>query len=130
MAFFIGNHKSFRRLRGADVSFLRWLFWGDLQLESVNPFQFHWTDHNGEKHVCEIQQGFKFNGGDVPRLFWWYVTPWNKKILAGYAVHDKMRADNNTPQWMADQAFYQALIELGMKKKKAAVMFAAVSNWN
>jgi hypothetical protein len=84
-----------------------------------------------EGMFCTIEKGFKWNGSDIPRLFWRIVgSQYDPQFLPASLIHDWMLKNNYLEKhngvWITTQAFRLTLLDYGVGKHKANIMAFAV----
>lgn len=57
-----------------------------------------------------VPKGYKTNGADIPRIFWWFVPPFKPKYLPAVIVHDYLCDQGNYEY--ADSVFQEMLLEI------------------
>lgn len=77
---------------------------------------------------------FYSDGASVPRIFWWICTPFDARYLKIFEKHDWLYTIGYDRS-AADQILKSELIEAGMSKIKAWIIFLAVRlfgkrHWN
>jgi len=78
------------------------------------------------KYSYVVPVGFETDFASVPRALWWFISPTDYPALRASLLHDYLyRVGSCTREW-ADRLFYQKLIEDGMPKWKAWLMYMAV----
>jgi len=130
MGFFVGQLKK-KRYKDKGISVLKALVWGRKRWILLQDFTYVAFDKDGNKIYITAPKGMITDGGTIPRFMWWYVSPSNKKFFPAYVIHDIMRKNPiKFEKSFSDVTFYEMLIELQAKEKKALNMFYAVRNWN
>lgn len=69
--------------------------------------------------------GYEFDGASIPRVFWFIGHPMSPKFQRAALIHDILygfRTDRETN----DELFYQLLLEDGVNKFRAKLMWTAV----
>jgi len=41
-----------------------------------------------DKNIVKVPKGYKTNGADIPRIFWWFIPPFKPKYLPAVIFHD------------------------------------------
>jgi len=75
-----------------------------------------------------VEAGYRTNGADIPRVFWWAIPPNSSDCMPAVIVHDKM-CDTAKAKWQyekADRYFEEILISLNVSKFKRKAMVLAV----
>lgn len=73
-----------------------------------------------------IPAGWEFDGASIPRLFWKVIgEPTDKKFRVAAMVHDWLYGVRYN-RLVADQIFYKLLVQAGVSKSKASLMYTAV----
>ena len=99
---------------------------GRYEMETAAPFT--WI---GPDITIEIPKRYMFDGASIPRPFWRVVgSPWGPYRDAA-AVHDYLYSDGHleypeVTRKQADQYFHQIMIQVGISKVLAAIMYRAV----
>ena len=76
------------------------------------------------KHkTLTIQQGFNFNGCSIPKPFHSFMTPFQPILIMPALVHDYCYSTHLIPRKQADKAFKRHLIQNGVAKWKAGLMY-------
>lgn len=80
-----------------------------------------------EGMFCTIEKGFKWNGSDIPRLFWRIVgSQYDPQFLPASLIHDWMLKNGYLEKrngvWITTQAFRLTLLDYGVGKHKANIM--------
>ena len=73
-----------------------------------------------------ILPGLETDGASVPRAFWWYAAPFAGKHAPAALIHDGLYATHKISRETADNIFYEAMLDLGVRKSKAWAMFQSV----
>jgi hypothetical protein len=60
--------------------------------------------------VHSVPTGYKTNGADIPRAFWWFVPPFKPKYLPAVIMHDYL-CDLKEYE-LADNVFEEMLLEI------------------
>jgi len=69
-----------------------------------------------------IPKGYKSNGANIPRLFWWFIPPFKPKYLPAVIVHDWL-CDKEQYR-LADVWFEKLLLEIEDSFKTRAMIRA------
>lgn len=96
----------------------------------LKPFVYHHapTDYLALDFTVEIPAGFYTDFASVPRLPILYASLGNTGHEAAL-VHDylyRMDAEPNASKDTADRTFYDALVEMGLSERHAAMMYDGV----
>lgn len=77
-----------------------------------------------------IPQGFMFNGADIPRLAWTILGlhPMHHGVVNAACLHDYLIVKNHAGH-DRDKLFYKQLVEDGIPKWKAKLMYFTVRKW-
>ena len=71
-----------------------------------------------------IRTGFITNGADIPRLLWSIFPPNSPEYLSAVVLHDYMCMRRNIFTYKeADDAFYRAMVDIGVSKWKAKLFY-------
>jgi len=70
-----------------------------------------------------IPAGYKSNGANIPRLFWWFIPPFKPKYLPAVIAHDWLCDKERYKE--ADEMFEKLLLEIE-DSFKTRVMIRAV----
>ncbi len=73
-----------------------------------------------------IEAGFRTDIGSIPRIFWWYAAPIAGKHAAAAVIHDGLYASHLLKRDVSDLIFYEAMLDLGVRKAKAYAMYKSV----
>lgn len=87
---------------------------------------FDYTINN--KFTIHVPKGFRTNLASSPRPLWFAISPFGKHNAAA-VVHDYLYSkENNTGinRTLADKIFYKIMLECGVNKIKAKLMYLAV----
>lgn len=82
-----------------------------------------------------VPDGFETDFASVPRIFWTLLPPTTGYHAIAAILHDWLYYANITTRKEADRLFYKAMLELGVPKCKAYVIYKAVDlfgfkGWN
>lgn len=58
----------------------------------------------------KVPRGYKTNGANIPRLFWWLIPPFKPKYLPAIIIHDYLCDREKYP--LADSLFEYALLQI------------------
>lgn len=83
-------------------------------LESIDVDEWH------------IPEGTLSDGASVPSAFWSYCSPLDGRYLDVFAWHDWAYAEHILPRKIIDVLMRDMLIERGMSKTKANIIYYAV----
>ena len=95
------------------------------KFELVEPFSYECAALGVR---INVPVGFTTNGANIPRLFWSLYPPNSPEYLSAVVIHDYL-CDNarcKLDYKIADEVFYHALLELGVRKSKARLFYCAV----
>jgi hypothetical protein len=81
------------------------------------------TNHGN--YVFHEPMGILVDGASVPRLAWSFCPPDGRHRRSAF-IHDVHYARKTVPKKVADQMFYDMLVEDGVSKWRAGIMFRAV----
>lgn len=90
---------------------------------------FSYTLNN--KFTITVPKGFKTNLASSPRPLWFAISPSGKHNAAA-VVHDWLYSEYNDTginRTLADKIFYRIMLECGVNKIKAKLMYYAVRNF-
>jgi len=74
-----------------------------------------------------IPAGYDCDGASIPKMFHWLVgNPFDSKFIEAAFIHDWIYWTHCKSRDIADWLFYHTLIENGVPKVKALVMYNAV----
>lgn len=74
-----------------------------------------------------IYEGFITNGADIPRILWSIFPPNSPEYLSAVVLHDYMCSKIGVFTFKeADDAFYRAMIDIGVPKWKAKLFYFCV----
>lgn len=73
-----------------------------------------------------IPKGFVGNGGNIPRIFWWYTYPAGSLFEAS-VIHDYYYNSALHSKTYADNIFKLTAIHYGVSKLNAQIAYIAVS---
>ena len=119
----------YKKHRDANVNFWHWLIWGRSQWCTTADWYICFLSKFYEiKLEFVVTSNFITDGGTIPRIFWWYVTPWNRKWFDAYVLHDYLLKKGCNRQF-ADVVFYDMLLQLGCPDDKALTLFYAVRRY-
>ena len=88
-------------------------------------------EYNGTLFRIMVDAGAMTDGLSVPKIFQWYLPAWDKNnVLYNIAgiCHDGAYGSEVLSKSIADELFYEALIEAGISKSKAKVARWAVEH--
>jgi len=72
----------------------------------------------------QIPKGYKTNGANIPRIFWWFIPPFKPKYLPAVIVHDYLcDKDKYT---LADDLFEKILVDYIENSFRTRIMVKAV----
>lgn len=57
-----------------------------------------------------IPAGYRSNGANIPRLFWWFIPPFEPKYLSAVIAHDWLCDKERYKE--ADEIFEELLLEI------------------
>lgn len=77
------------------------------------------------KWCIYVSKGFRFDGASIPRMFWEEIGCPIDFVYAG-CIHDALYRTHLLSRKEADYILYLALIESGVSKVQARVMYLAV----
>lgn len=78
-------------------------------------------------YYIKIKKGFEYDGASIPKIFWWLIgSPFSGKYRLAATVHDALYATQLLSKDKADDIFYNIMIEDGVSKWKALLMYSAV----
>lgn len=78
-------------------------------------------------NVVIVPKGFIFNGASIPVIAQLITyTPFHPKIMAAALIHDYLYQSHEVSRVWADSIFYCLLIDNGVPKSKAEIMFQGV----
>lgn len=66
------------------------------------------------------------NGASVPRLLWWFASPWTGKYTPGTVFHDLLYSTCLLPKLESDFVFLDLMRQWEVYKPKRYVMYSAV----
>lgn len=92
-------------------------------LELYQLFE-NYVTTNGN-YILSEPAGLLVDGASVPRIAWSYVPPDGRHRRASFA-HDVHYCRKTLPKKLADQMFYDMLIEDGVPRWRAGIMYRAV----
>ena len=72
-----------------------------------------------------VPAGYRTNGADIPRVFWWLFPPNDSDILPAVIVHDFLCDAKKYHK--ADNYFLAIMVELKVNKIKRTLMYKSVS---
>lgn len=87
---------------------------------------FYSSNHNVEVNILP---GFVTDGASVPRVFWWYASPFSGLHAPAALIHDGLYAVQLTTRKGADKLFLEAMISLGVRTTKAHAMYSSVEHF-
>ena len=94
-----------------------------VKLEPIGKDRFRVYEDYHYQGVC-VLKGFATNGADIPRLLWSFFPPNSPEYLSAVVIHDYMCANVGKYSYeMADDMFYEAMIEIGVAKWKAKLFY-------
>ena len=74
-----------------------------------------------------VKEGFEYDGASIPPIFWSLIgSPFSGKYRMAALIHDALYASNYTTKKIADDIFYNMMINEGVAKWKAALMYTSV----
>ena len=85
----------------------------------LNNYQFKYQDKQ-----YTIPAGFEFDGGSIPRVFWFISHPLYYKYLEAFLIHDWFYSTGHISRYKADKFF--ALMIMKHNIFKAVIFFLAV----
>ena len=74
-----------------------------------------------------VPKGFVSDGATVPRIAWALLPPVHEYFPSA-VLHDWM-IEQGFPRKLSDQVFRDSMIELGVNKYRARIMYAAVRSY-
>lgn len=84
-----------------------------------------YTDAEGKEWT--VPAGYIVNGASIPRAVWASVGgPWSGKYRNASVVHDYLTAERFSSSKIVHRLFYDGMIESGVSKARAKLMYAAV----
>ena len=87
-----------------------------------------WLDTDVHHREFIIPQGFEWDGASVPRFAWCVVPKWGESTLS-FLTHDFLYSSRGPPditRKRADTILYEDLINDGMNKLRAKMIYATV----
>ena len=82
--------------------------------------------YRSSKGEFSVLPGFITDGASVPRVFWSYASPFSGRHVAAVILHDALYAVHYRNRKVCDKILYEALIDLGIRKSKAWLMYRSV----
>lgn len=90
-------------------------------------------NHQNINYSFTIQKGFDWNGADIKKFLWRLIgSRYNPEFLVPSLIHDYMCINKNVinrDRLLSSKVFRALLIEAGVGKFKANIMFYAVDIW-
>lgn len=91
-------------------------------------------DHTKQKeYKFTIPKGYCWNGSDIPRMFWRIIGPKSEpQYLISSCIHDYICEHHNiidNDRRLSSMIFRACLLEAGVSKLKAEIMYMAVDNF-
>ena len=87
----------------------------------------------GKQYCILIEKGYKWNGANIPRPFWWLIGSMGEcSFLNASMLHDKLTEEHyliDYDRQLSSMIFREMLIASGVGKIKAQVMYKAVDEW-
>ena len=84
----------------------------------------------GKQFCIVIQRGYRWNGANIPRVFWWLIGSMGESdFLDASMVHDKLTEEKHLVDYdrqLSSMIFRELLIASGVPKAKADTMYKAV----
>ena len=80
----------------------------------------------GRTHEIRVFCGFWTDGASVPRFMWWWTDPYSGPWVAPAIIHDGLYAAQVTSRKKADSVLYEAMLDCGVRRTQAALIWAAV----
>ena len=88
------------------------------------------VDYLGTVYVIEIPRGYKWNGANIPRCFWWLIGSMGEsEFLNPSMIHDKLTERKCLIAYdrqLSSIIFRELLIASGVSKFKANIMYKSV----
>ena len=82
---------------------------------------------NTEVIHITVKEGFIYDSASIPRIFWSLIgSPFSGKYRMAALIHDALYATNYTTKKRADDIFYNIMINEGVAKWRASLMYTAV----
>jgi hypothetical protein len=79
--------------------------------------------------LITIMAGFKTDGASIPRVAWWFATPFQGTSLPAAVVHDALYQSEFYPREICDEIFRDLLKANGMGAAKTWLFYHAVSSF-
>ena len=95
-------------------------------LDLYQLFGNYLTTHGN--YVFSEPEGLLVDGASVPRIAWTFCPPDGRHRRSAF-VHDTHYIRKSLPKKQADQMFYDMLIEDGVPKWRAMIMYRAVHHF-
>ena len=90
-------------------------------------------EHNGQKYYLKMNKGFVSDGCTIPRLLWTVLgCPHNQEYLPASLIHDWLLChpqEINRDRNLSSRIFRQVLLNEGVERWKAQIMYIAVDIW-
>ncbi len=79
------------------------------------------------KRAYFIPKGFVTDFASIPRPLWWFASPTDYPVLRASLLHDYLyRTGHRIDRKYADKLFYKLMVEDGMPRWKAKLVYWAV----
>ena len=74
-----------------------------------------------------VKEGFEYDGASIPKAFWWLIgSPFSGNYRVAATIHDALYATQLTTREEADDIFYNIMVNEGVAKWRASLMYTAV----
>lgn len=88
------------------------------------------VNYLGMEYIIEIEKGYRWNGANIPRCFWWLIGSMGENdFLDASMIHDKLTEKKCLVAYdrqLSSIIFREILIASGVSKFKAGIMYKAV----
>jgi len=97
----------------------------------LSPRPNHVYEVANDFSICGINvpSGYRTNGADIPRIFWFFFPPNDSTMMPAVVVHDFLCSVAATkPEYIhADDKFNEVCLSIGVSKFRRLVYYFAIS---
>jgi len=90
----------------------------------LNGFRYY-SGYRGSEYYFDMNEGFVFDGGSIPRAAWFVDAPAGDGAQA-YCLHDALYKSHLVTRLEADRLMLEGLKELGLNWVRRSVIYRAV----